>query len=449
MFTRKLGIIASAALLLSMPVVALASTSRLEGMALPGDYTQDYTAIYGWPACITNVGSLVYGEMGNDLNPAGAPAKSWQNYERAMGAVLPNLWDGRYGVWALHLREETPAIGQGDNQTGPGAGAGGFDANTNDNQSFDLMWGKKFGKSSLGLQINRSDNSLEDDIPGTTYTFKQDNALAQNLSGNLRRNIMGFGGGWLTEMSDKMTGEISVLYQNRTFEDSQTGAGTYEDNGGANYLLGVRLMDKCKANLTVVPVFKYYNIDLSNKTTPTGGPSTTNTNTMSGWQVGAAGNWTLGSNDLFVLGATFAQNQLKEDEDVFGLVGSLNGADPGPNFDPKLKVTESVTPQLFMSLETQVNSWLTLRFGAQKGAWHSVKVEGTTGGGATNETLTYKDSPFVMNTGAGIKVGSLMFDAVLDGLFYQNPIAQLMGSEDAGFMSGGGVFTKVSATYTW
>jgi len=448
MFTRKLGIIASVALLLSMPVVALASTSRLEGMALPGDYTKDYTAIYGWPACITNVGNLIYGEMGNNLEPAGYPVKTWQNYERAMGAVLPNLWEGRYGVWGLHLREQTPALGQGDNQSGPGAGTNGIDPNTNNNQSFDLMWGKKFGKNSLGLQLNRSYNSLEDEVPGTTITFKQDNAIFASAP-NLRRNITGFGGGWLAEMSDKTTAEVSVLYQNRTFEQSATGGGSFKDNGGANYLIGVRMMEKCKANVTVVPVFKYYNIDLSNKTTPAVGASTTNTNTLKGWQIGAAGNWTVGSNDLFVLGATIAQNKLDEDQDVFGLVNSLNGVDPGPNFDPKLTATETLSPELFMSLETQVNSWLTLRFGANKGAWHSVKIEGTTGGGATKETLTYKDSPFVMNTGAGVKMGSLMFDAVLDGLFYQNPFAQLIGSNNAGFANGGGVFTKVSATYNW
>src|SRR5437773_6175140 len=106
MFTRKLSIIAVAFLSL-LPVAASASTSRLEGMALPGDYTMDYTAIYSWPASITGLGNLVYGELGS-LNTSSS--------DLAMGAVLPNLWDGRYGAWSIHLRQSTPQLGQGDTQ---------------------------------------------------------------------------------------------------------------------------------------------------------------------------------------------------------------------------------------------------------------------------------------------------------------------------------------------
>ena len=41
MFNRTSRFIFAAALLVAMPVVAQASTSRLEGMALPVEYTKD------------------------------------------------------------------------------------------------------------------------------------------------------------------------------------------------------------------------------------------------------------------------------------------------------------------------------------------------------------------------------------------------------------------------
>lgn len=446
MFNRKLLILAATALL-SLPVVAQASTSRLEGMLLPGDYTSDYTTIYSWPASITGLGNLVYGELGN-LNTSSS--------DLAMGAVLPNLWDGRYGVWAIHLRQMTPALGQGDISSNVNPGAGGIDPNTNGNQSFDLGWGKKIGKNSWGLVLNRSYNSFEDEFPGTTWTFKQDNAINEGTgynAGTLHRNIFGVGAGISMEMSEQTTVEGSVLWQTRTYENGHggTGAFKFEDNGGANYMIGVRAMHKCAPNVVVVPVLKYYAFDLSSKAT--GAIAQTFDNTAKGWQVGAAGNWAIGSNDMFVLGLTFAQNKLDQQQDLFGVATFSNNLSNAPGaFNDTLTATETLTPQVFMALETQVNSWLTLRFGVNKAAWRSVKVEGYTdevvaGVYTTHtETLTLKDSPFAMATGAGVKLGSLKFDAVLASGFFNDPFSDLLGGNNSTTST---PFTKVSATYNW
>src|SRR6266487_2764831 len=121
MFSLAKRLFAIAALLIALPVLANAQTSRVEGMALNGDYIKDNTEIYSWPASITNVGNLVYGEFGNSDFPKGS-------FDRGMGAVLGNLWDGRYGTWAIHMREITPNLAQGDV-------ANGFDPNTHHDQS--------------------------------------------------------------------------------------------------------------------------------------------------------------------------------------------------------------------------------------------------------------------------------------------------------------------------
>jgi hypothetical protein len=413
MLNRKLGFISAALFLMALPAASFATTARLEGMSLPVDYTSDFTAIYGWPSAVTGVGNLVYSELGNP---------------KAMGAVLPNLWEGRFGTWALHLRGLTPALGRGDTLTGSN------DHNTNTNQSFDLMWGKKFGTTSLGLQLNRSYNELTDEVPGVTTTLKAD---VGGAAANLNRNILGVGAGLGFEMNSKTNVEFSILWQNRTFETSVTGGAKNEDNGGSNYMFGFRAMHKCAPNMTVVPVVKLYSFDLSNKATTAGGVTTTADNTLRGWQIGAAGNWTIGSNDLFVLGATVAQNTLDQESNVFGAFAGFN---------PKLKRTESMTPQIFMALETQVNPWLTLRMGASKSAFNTVKIEGTTIVGTLDRTLTSHNSPFEMNAGASVKVGTLTFDTVLNSLFYTNPFSQLLGNTNAGVTS---VFPKVSASYRW
>ncbi len=444
---RFLRITAAVATLAILPVVSQASTSRLQGMALTPDYTKDYTSIYGWPSTLTSVGNIVYGELGNDLvNPVTSNPYS---YERAMGAVLTNLWDGRFGTWGIHLREETASLGQGDQMTGPNAGIGGQDINSNGNEQFDIMWGKTFGTTAVGLRINRSFMSLEDELPGATTLFEVDGpGTANQGDNNLARNVFGIGGGIGFEMNENTNTEFSVLYQTRTFENSSTSGSTtnaYQDNGGTTYLVQGRMMWKWQPNILVVPVAKFYSFDLSNEFV-SGATTTSFDNKLSGWQIGVAGNWTLGSNDLFVLGVQVAQNKLDTENDVFGL---NSGVLSGFGFTDEFTATETLMPNVFMALESQVNSWLTLRMGAEKAVMHQYKVEDNSSDPADQQTLTLKDSPFRMNIGAGVKVGNLMFDAILDDLFYLNPVAQTMGSDEANFWWNSNMATKVSATYAW
>ncbi len=65
MQSRLLKVMTLAVLSVALPVVALAQTSRVEGMNIQGDYIKDYTNIYTFPSCLNSVGNLVYGEFGN------------------------------------------------------------------------------------------------------------------------------------------------------------------------------------------------------------------------------------------------------------------------------------------------------------------------------------------------------------------------------------------------
>ncbi len=417
------------ALMIALPVVAAASTSRIESMSLQGDYIKDYANIYTYLSQVPAVGNLVYGELGNAgvVNPSnGNP----YTFDRSVGAVLGNLWDGRYGTWAVHLRQETPQLGQGDALSQGGAGFGGADPNHNVNESFDLMWGKKFGTTNFGLRLNRSFFQLKDEMTGATTNLEFDLPTAGDP--NLSRNIMGYGAGMGFELNPQTNLEVSLLYQSRTWEWSATPAppGTkYTDDGPTTYMLASRMTWQWKPDVMVVPVFKWYSFDLSRKTT--GATTLSYDNTLKGWQVGAAGNWTLGSNDLFVLGATFAQNTVEEQEDLFDLQDNSGLA------SDTLKATETIMPQVFAALETHINSWLTLRFGAQKGAFHKVKLESK---GYTKETQTMSFSSFNMNIGAGVKLGQLQLDAIL-----ANNFPQTLGWLGSGQV--GTYFPKVTATY--
>jgi hypothetical protein len=413
----KLSLALSAALM-ALPVVASAQTSRVAGMAIQGDYIKDYTGIFTYVNEVASVGNLIYGELGN-YSGTDTP------FDRGVGAVLGNLFDGRLGVWSIHLREFTPALGQGDVTSSPSpddTGVLGADPNFNTMESFDLMWAKKFGTTSFGLRLNRSYGKLEGEPVGgplTELTFDWTQA-----NPNLSRNILGIGAGIGFELNPNSTAELSVLYQTRTYEIAAPPAPTIEDDGPTTYQVAARMFWQWQPNVMLVPVFKYHSYDLSE----TDGTVAFDNN-LTGWQAGIAGNWSLGTNDLFVLGLTFAQNKFEQEEDVFGA-----GFDTGT-------ITETYMPQLFAALETHVNPWLTLRFGANKGAWHSVEFEDDDP--ATGGRTKFSDSPFNMSLGAGVKIGTLQLDGVLNQAIAQNGLYFISGSVNEPLAS------KVTATYSF
>jgi hypothetical protein len=410
-------LVLGAVMLMALPVAGLAQTSRVEGMSIQGDYIKDYTGIYTYPSQITNVGNLVYGELG--VATGGTPA------DRAVGAVMGDWWEGRFGTWGVHMRQFTPQLGQGDATSSPSPGSFGSDPNFNTSEQFDIMWGRKFGTTSFGLRLNRSFGKLEldndplglGDVSNLEFDFTQ-------FDPNLSRNVFGVGAGLTWELSPSTNVDIAAHWQSRNFEiQDTTGVTVAEDDGKTTYQVAARMWWQWQPNVMVVPVFKWYSYDLS--TNVTGAVPPTTDNSLKGWQVGAAGNWTVGSNDLFVIGLTFAQNKIEHESDIFGF-GFANG-----------EITETFTPQLFAALETHVNNWLTLRFGGNKGALYQLEVNDKT----TPGSFTFHQSPFTMSLGAGVKVGTLQLDAIMNNAFPHNGF---------NFISGGvtsPVFTKVSATY--
>jgi len=408
MLNRWNKLVAIAAFALALPVVANAQSSRVEGMALQGDYIKDYTGIYTYTSSVSHVGNLVYGEFGGGS-------------DRQVGAVLGNLWDGRFGTWGIHLRQWEPSLGQATTNSHPGIGFGGQDLNSNNNHSFDIMWGKRMGGTSVGLRLNRSFYEIEQN----TATVSTVNNLADTAT--FARNVFGVGGGVGFEMNPSTMFEASILYQSRTFENTVSPIGgntnSTEDSPGS-YQLAARLMWQWQPNVMVVPVFKWYNFNYSYKTT-TGALTSTRDATQKGWQIGVAGNWTLNQNDLFVLGVTAARNTFEQDTDVF--------------FTGYSKVEESILPQFFAALETHVNPWLTLRFGANNDA--NVVAKGTPYAGSASPEVKETYSNFDMELGVGVKVGGLQFDAIADPDLYNN-ITHL-GSTNAPS------FGKVTATYAF
>ncbi len=389
MHKRMSRIFAALTFLTVLPALAFASSSRVAGLNVPGDYIKDYTGIYTYVSGVGSVGNLVYVEPNT-----------------AMGAVLGNLWEGRLGTWALHLHQNHPDLGQATSNSSINPSNAGLGSDPNSaGEAFDLMWGHKMGSGSLGLRINRSWQSNEA-------------ATTVEGAGTGGRNVLGLGAGFGFAMNANTDIEVSGLFQNRSFTNA-----TLADDGGTAYQLAGRAMMKAGSNLMLMPVVKLYSFDLSTAPIPAG----TNTDIKrNGWQAGLAGNWSIGSDDLFVLGAQIANNTIKT---------------PGAAASAVTKISETYYPNVFMGLETHVNSWLTLRFGAQNAMMYSRKTDANA---PAATTTTDKEMHFSYNMGAGVKAGSLQFDATLAPNFWNNPVS---GTFNNGV--GGAPFPNVTATYSF
>ena len=351
---------------LAFPVAAVASPARVDGLGIQGDYIKDYTNVYTYLSNICCVGNLVYGELGNWYSDTNTE-------DRAVGAFVSNLWDGRFGTFGIHLREEIGQLGQADANT-PVDADWAWDPNENTSHSFDLMWGKKFGSMSLGLRLNRAYANYESDgyyaesgwtdIVGDWWSSYDETDL------NWYRNVLGFGAGLGFEMSPTLALELGgTLPEPHVQGRGRRTAITYENDGSGAYLLAARALWQWQPNVMVVPVFKYYTMSADLKyTDPTSEPAidfTPYERSLSGWQVGVAGNWALNQNDLFVLGATFGQTKWQTST-------RTSTARPARRVTYNdYEYTDTYMPILFAALETRVNPWLTLRFGAQQGAFYS------------------------------------------------------------------------------
>src|SRR5262245_24529103 len=106
MHSRIAKMLILVALMLALPLMAMAQTSRVEDMSIQGDYIKDYTGIYTYTSGVSNVGNIVYSELG--VSAGGTPV------DRSVGAVMADWWEGRYGAWAIHMRQFEPKLGQGD-----------------------------------------------------------------------------------------------------------------------------------------------------------------------------------------------------------------------------------------------------------------------------------------------------------------------------------------------
>jgi len=442
-------LLALALLVVALPSVAHASAARIEGLGLQGDYVMDYNNVFTYPSLVTQYQNLVYGDLGKKSLPGGSLNDFEDNNQnprlddanRAMGAILGNLWGGKIGVWSVNFNENASPIS-------PALGAQYF--NRNANEALDLLWGWKMQKTSIGLRLNKTYSSIEANNgttiarpytgPGSTASStanarQQFNTRASEF-GSDDWNSLGVGAGatfTLGEGDKASMLDVSGELRWMTFEFSDTtGAVKYEDNGGLSYAFNARLHWEKEGDFHLMPVGNFYRMDLGTKYSSTAGvpiADTTYDNSVMGINLGLVGNWKLRDSDWFWLGAAYEYSKIDFEDVVRGPLPS--GSE---------EITYQNMPNIFAALESSLWPWFTVRLGAGRPLFSTYKD--TDRDVTPNDVTKTKDSPLQYTVGVGFHFNKLDVDAVVN---------QDFAFSGGWFASGNSEtpFSKLSATYRW
>jgi len=408
---------ALAAVVLSLaPVAAQASTARIEGLGLQGDYVQDYTNIYNYPSSIVRYQNLVYGNWGrkdvsggdlSDFQDNNPTAPFLVNADRSMGAYL-SICKRLPGTWGVQLNENRNALS-------PAYGPQYW--GRQGNEGITLLWGNKLGqKAALGITLEKSGSRAEDatDIlfpffeqatptlsaSGLVNTRQIMNEINASIGATTGRNSWGVGAGlstnWSSHGRDHLA-ELGVHYRNNSLHEEDQAAGTLlEDNGNTDFAVNARMQCAVSDNSYLTPVINWYSMDRGTQFTDNTTPAndTDFDNKVSGFNVGLSETWVLRETDMLVLGVSVNREKIDYEDPTVG---------GGP-----FTITYMNSPTVFGSLEAHPTHWWHVRMGASKPVWNKLTIEQT-------NKVTIKDSPFNYAVGTGFRLGnSLDLDAVVN-----------------------------------
>lgn len=446
-----------ALLVVALPHVASASSARVEGLGLQNDYVMDYTNVFVYPSLVGQYQNLVYGDLGRKDVTGGTLSDFQDNNQsntndanRAMGAILGNLWGGKAGVWSLHFNE---------NATPMSAALGAQYFNRNANEALDLIWGYKFQKMSLGITLNKSYSSEELQngtlilrpftpgnatvAPSGAFNARQFYNVIASVVGAQDWNSTGVGAGAtfdLGESDHPTTLDVSGQLRWLTQEQSDTTNATIlaQDQGGVSYAVNARLHWGKSEDFHLMPVVNYYRMDLGVEGSDrTGATNYSFDRTATGFAGALVGSWKLRDSDWFWLGANYEMSKM----DLEGVAGAIFDPVTGAQISDggHVEVNYQNAPGIFGALESSLWPWFTVRLGAGKPLFSTLKI---TDKDAPELETKYKDSPLQYSVGVGFHFAKIDIDALVNQDF----------AFTGGYLASGNTetpFSKLSATYRW
>jgi hypothetical protein len=347
--------LASVLVLMLGAAVANATTARVRSLANVGDYISDDSAVNRWYSTLVSFANQVNAEMGDwtgtDLTDS-----------RGLGWNFAAGEDGKWGTYRLSLNEASlshPGFWIGNpfyqfhapNENGfPFVGDLDFPYTETPLNRWDIAGAWEIGESfALGASITESKWSFSDDAAG----IESDNSWL----------VIGLGGTWTN--NEDMVLDVLFNFGNAGGATSNSIAGTNQEwDSGTAFEIAGRLFYDWKDNLTVVPVVDFATSDYSLTETPVALP-TPNGQKTTDFLIGVGLNMDVNQDNMLVCAVEWLDHKTEySNEDTTAAAVA--------------KVSANILPNIRLSLESQITSWLTTRIGATKSIG-SIKSEANNG----------------------------------------------------------------------
>lgn len=302
--------------LMCLSVPAMASDSRVDALTVNQKYLEDYVNFRTFPTVAARYANLVTASLGT-----ASPGD-----DKSVGVIGAGD-NTSYGVFAVYLNQVQRQVND------PIAGAGPWEQ-----AQLDVTWAKQFTSLALGVGLLYTTSSAEQ----MSESNSPIGGGINNLD-NPNANQFALTGGIKLDMSSSAMLELAAQAGWWGWEEKDaTGAITSEDDGKLSFGVAGRIMAEVNSQTTLVPVLCYSKMDLTEKPAPS---ATDFEVSRSMLNLGVALQREVNGNDLLVLGvsADYMKDTLGPDNESTWML-----------------------PNLFIALEFDVYSWLTVRTGASK-----------------------------------------------------------------------------------
>lgn len=319
-------LLVSALVLALCAPMAMATTSRVIALASAHNYLNDDSNIFRWYGTLPSYANMVY-VAGGQASGFGDVSANYQ----ALGFTYSRGEESSWGTFAIFLLHQdlndmsffvfNPLINFA-NDGFPGVGGGGSTLPSLPTTKLVLAWGKSWGDWDIGVMFTNSNVSME-----TPTTGKND----------VKFTTIGGGARW--DINPDHYADVNLTF----------GFAGGDSLGGfdksSSWDIAARLFREQMADLTIVPYFGYrtYDFSMTDPAEPTG-------NKGWGMDLGVSLNWDVNANNLLIFVTELMWANAKYSR-------------PGTD---QTEVSASVIPNFRIALETDINSWLTTRVGAQK-----------------------------------------------------------------------------------
>jgi hypothetical protein len=274
---------------------------------------------------------------------------------------------------------------------------------------FSLVYAHKFEKMRLGIMFNTMGASYKE-------TNSEDYDPTYNLE--LKTGIMSLTGGFSMDIGEGHELDLAVSYSHATFKwsDNSYDPATITTPDGGNSFGGTgRLMYKWNDQVTLIPAISFGTGSIGNKWSDSYPYGEKDSRTMFNFGLGC----NYKPNEKFELISALGLYYDREKYNYTYYYGTIDDNETYSEFE---------MPYFLMGMDLNVKSWLNFRLGINK-ELESLKGTYDSGELTGDDIWKWTSAPFEYTLGAGIMLGDLQFDCMVNTDFLNNGPYWISGAE--------------------